>query len=170
MRLLAKSSNRTIEKAPNPFESWFELDVALKIVDRGYKVIPQYPVVENKRIDLVIEGEATRLAVECDGDYWHGRDEYEKDMERQRMLERCGWTFFRIRESEFNANPETSLNPLWAKIDSMNIQPLTKFAYEEAEDKIYKDAEINRKEAEPEKMESMERDTVYKKRYAEPFL
>ena len=74
LRRKALRSNRQIEKPPEPFESWFELDVALMISARKYRVIPQYPVLENKRIDLVIEGTQARLAVECDGDYWHGPD------------------------------------------------------------------------------------------------
>lgn len=49
-----------------------------------------------KRIDLVIEGNQAQLAVECDGDFWHGPEQYEKDSERQRMLERCGWQFFTL--------------------------------------------------------------------------
>ena len=51
-------------------------------------------------LDLVVLG-AKRLAIECDGDAWHGPDAYERDLARQRDLERCGWQFFRIRESAF---------------------------------------------------------------------
>ncbi len=121
----AYAANRQIEKAPHPFESWFELDVALKIASRGFRVVPQYPVVENKRIDLVIEGTKSQLAVECDGDFWHGPDRYEEDMGRQRMLERSGWRFHRIRECEFNANPDKSLLRLWQQLDLLGILPVT---------------------------------------------
>ena len=37
---LAYSANRLIEKPPVPFDSWFEVDVALKIASKGYRVIP----------------------------------------------------------------------------------------------------------------------------------
>ena len=121
---LAYSANRSIEKAPTPFDSWFELDVALKIASRGYKVIPQFPFA-GKKIDLVIEGDKSKLAVECDGDYWYGVDEYEADMERQRMLERCGWQFCRIRECSFNANPDSSLEKLWYELDKRSIKPIS---------------------------------------------
>ena len=66
-----------------------------------------------KRIDLVVESGNQRLAIECDGDYWHGAEQYEADMERQRQLERCGWEFFRIRQSEFYADKISCLEPLW---------------------------------------------------------
>jgi len=124
LRLQAHEADRTIEKAPAPFDSWFEVDVALKIATRGYRIIPQYDVA-GKRIDLVVEGKQTRLAVECDGDYWHGLDEYEKDVERQRQLERCGWRFHRIRESVFYANQEKSLEKLWKELESMKIYPVS---------------------------------------------
>ena len=120
---VAYSANRLIEKPPKPFDSWFELDVALKIASKGYRVIPQFPFA-SKRIDLVIEGLKSKLAVECDGDNWHGVDEYEDDLERQRMLERCGWIFFRIRECTFNANPDLSLEKLWGTLDRMGIKPV----------------------------------------------
>jgi very-short-patch-repair endonuclease len=36
----------------------------------------------------------TKIAIECDGDYWHGDEQFEKDMQRQEILERAGWQFF----------------------------------------------------------------------------
>jgi very-short-patch-repair endonuclease len=125
LRHKALRANRQIEKPPEPFDSWFELDVALKIATRNYRVVPQYPVIEGKRIDLVVEGKLSRLAVECDGDYWHGPDEYEEDMERQRILERCGWQFFRVRGSSFYLDPDKALEGLWEMLEEMDIRPLS---------------------------------------------
>ena len=51
-------------------ESNFEKNVFDDITSRGYRVIPQYNAA-NYRIDLVIQGEKSKLAVECDGDHWH---------------------------------------------------------------------------------------------------
>lgn len=65
------------------------------------------------RIDLVVVGGLGRLALECDGDHWHGREAFERDMARQRELARCGWRFFRIRESAFYADPTAVLRDLW---------------------------------------------------------
>ena len=72
-----------------PFESLFEQHVHNSIFERGYTVVPQWEVY-GYRIDLVIVGGQSRLAVECDGDRWHGADRYEQDLARQRELERCG--------------------------------------------------------------------------------
>ena len=112
-----------IEKAPAPFDSWFEVDVALQIAGNGFRVVPQFEFAD-RRIDLVVQGEKSQLAVECDGDFWHGADVYTADMERQRKLERCGWIFFRIRESRYYADPEKALDPLWSLLERMGISSL----------------------------------------------
>ena len=106
------------------FDSDFERDVFSIISSRGYRVIPQVKIgTHGKRIDMVVEGMRTRLAIECDGDKWHGLDKWEEDIERQRVLERVGWTFWRIRGSVFYTNQSKSMESLWIKLDKMGIEP-----------------------------------------------
>lgn len=121
--ITAKDSNRSIVKPPNPFDSWFEVDVYIKIASRGYFTMPQFEVA-GKRIDIVVIGGNRRIAVECDGDYWHGPEQYDHDMHRQQILERCNWIFYRIRESMFYLNQEESLKSLWSLLNSMDICPI----------------------------------------------
>lgn len=64
-----------------------------------------------------------QLAVECDGDAWHGIEQFEEDFRRQKDLERCGWTFWRIRSSEYYYNKNNSLDGLWEKLSSLGIHP-----------------------------------------------
>lgn len=116
----ASQDNRSVVKPPIPFESWFEVDVSLELARRGFNVIPQYEIA-GKRIDLVIVGGNERLAVECDGDEWHGADRYEEDMQRQRQLERCGWEFLRILEYAFYSNRESALRKLWQVLEERGI-------------------------------------------------
>ncbi|MDI6813669.1 MAG: AAA domain-containing protein [Desulfitobacteriaceae bacterium] len=118
----AAQDNRRFVNPPMPFESWFEVDVALELLRRDFTVLSQYEVA-GKRIDLVVEGGQARLAVECDGDNWHGADRYEDDMQRQRQLERCGWQFFRVRESAFYANKDDALAELWRMLEERGIFP-----------------------------------------------
>ena len=115
---------RTLSNQPEPFDSWFEVDVYNDIVAKGYSVIPQYEVAKGKyRIDLVaIFHDGTKLAIECDGDKWHGADQYQNDLMRQKVLERCGWQFFRIRGGEYYSNREKSLAPLWEIFDKKPIK------------------------------------------------
>lgn len=107
---------------PKPFDSWFEVDVYLKIVTRGYRVVPQYEVA-GRYIDLVVQGIRGALAVECYGDEVHGPNQYAKDEERQRMLERCGWTFFIVWGHAFCRDPDEALTPLWHMLDRLGIRP-----------------------------------------------
>ncbi len=107
---------------PAPFDSWFEVDVFLALIDRGYRVLPQISVSE-KRIDLVVEDPKRRIAVECDGDEWHGPDQYEADCLREAILNRSGWEFARIRASAFYANRSSAIDTLVAKIAQQNVHP-----------------------------------------------
>jgi len=64
-----------------------------------------------------------RLAVECDGDQWHGPDRYEKDMARQRDLERAGWQFVRIRGGDFYRDRTRAMESVWAELHRLGIEP-----------------------------------------------
>jgi very-short-patch-repair endonuclease len=120
----AFQDNRRVVEAPVPFESWFEVDVALELLRKDFVVLAQHEVA-GKRIDLVVEGGRARLGVECDGDRWHGADHYEDDMQRQRQLERCGWGFFRVREAAFYSNKDMALQPLWGALEERDIFPMS---------------------------------------------
>ena len=43
------------------------------------------------RIDFVVRNGSNEVAVECDGDRYHGFDNIIDDMNRQAVLERAGW-------------------------------------------------------------------------------
>ncbi len=116
-----ETAKRNRGKPPRPFESWFELDVFLHIVGKGYRVIPQYRVA-GYRIDLVVEGTVARLAVECDGDEFHGIERYQEDRARQLALERCGWHFWRVRGSEYYRDPEAAMASLWELLAARGIE------------------------------------------------
>lgn len=117
---------RSDEKHERKFDSDFERDVFRLITERGYHVRTQVGVGDTQnhryRIDLVVEGMQGRLAVECDGEYWHGPDRYERDMARQRDLERAGWQFVRIRGGDFYRDRDKALEPLWSELDRLGIK------------------------------------------------
>jgi very-short-patch-repair endonuclease len=105
----------------DPFDSLFEQRVHNRIVERGYKVIPQFkPEIDggpDYRIDLVVVGPFGKFAIECDGDFWHGGPEaFASDLIRQEILQRCGWKFFRIPESRFYSDPGY-LDELWPQLE-----------------------------------------------------
>ena len=102
-------------------ESQFERDVLRAILERGYRRVRTQYSAGRYRIDIVIEGPTTRLAVECDGDRWHGQDQWDADRSRQQILERSGWTFERIRGSAFFRHREHALDRLWTRLDELGI-------------------------------------------------
>ncbi len=106
---------RKIGTQPEPFDSWFEVDVYNDIVSKQLKIIPQYEVAKGRyKIDMVaLLPNGTKIAIECDGDKWHGPEQYQNDIMRQKVLERCGWQFFRVRGSEYYTNREKALEPFW---------------------------------------------------------
>ena len=118
---------QSADEQEQQFESPFERDVFQRIMQRGFRVRIQVAVGNaansRYRIDLVVEGTRGRLAVECDGERWHGPERYEKDMARQRDLERAGWQFVRIRGSAFYRDPDRALAPLWAELERLEIFP-----------------------------------------------
>jgi very-short-patch-repair endonuclease len=125
LRKLARTVQRTRINHPPPFDSWFEVDVFFEIIDRGYRVIPQSQL-GGYYIDLLVQGIEGRLGVECDGDAWHGPEQYGADVARERKLWRCGLQFCRIRESSFYWDRDAALKDLWETLDSLKIYATTR--------------------------------------------
>jgi very-short-patch-repair endonuclease len=110
-----------VDRLLDKCESEFERRVVRDILARGYRHVRVQRVVGNYRIDIVVEGPESRLAVECDGDAWHGEERWDHDRARQTVLERSGWTFERISGSTYFRDPSHALEPLWAHLDELGI-------------------------------------------------
>lgn len=102
-------------------ETILEKDVYEAIRGAGYQAKPKVQV-GGYYIDLVIEGNRQRLAIECTGDSFYGGDQIEQDINRQRILERAGWKFQKIRASHFYLDKEQALAPIWEKLKELGIQ------------------------------------------------
>jgi very-short-patch-repair endonuclease len=106
-------------------ESPFEREIFDLLVVRGYRVTPQVAV-GSYRIDMVVEGDNdARLAIECDGDRYHGPDQWDADMRRQRILERAGWQFWRCFASTFVLQREAVIQDLLEALKAHGVQPTT---------------------------------------------
>ena len=114
---------------PEPFDSWFECDIAKALIENGYSYIqPQYNVKEaelfynhklgkqvyiNFKIDLVIHNNGKMIAIECDGDPFHSLPEdVAYDIERQEFLERVGWKVYRVLYSAFKRSPQEEIQKI----------------------------------------------------------
>jgi len=105
-------------------ESGFEQQVYTELSTRGYRVIPQVKT-GAYRIDMVVEGASDiRLAIECDGDEFHGPDRWQHDMNRQRILERAGWVFWRCFASTWTLRKDEVLLELRQRLEAMGIDPI----------------------------------------------
>ncbi|MBS9783412.1 MAG: AAA family ATPase [Pasteurella sp.] len=126
--LIIKKDNiqRNRHNVLEPFDSWFEIDVANDLIQAGFpKIQPQYKVKEdetfynpregkevyvNFKLDLVVHHNGKRVAIECDGDPFHSLPEdVAYDIERQEFLERVGWKVYRILYSAYKRNPEQEI-------------------------------------------------------------
>ncbi len=105
-------------------ESAFERELYDELTQRGYWVVPQVHV-GTYRIDMVVEGhDDARLAVECDGDKYHSAEKWSDDMQRQRILERAGWVFWRCFASTFIRKRQAILEDLVKTLDGYRITPI----------------------------------------------
>ncbi len=103
-------------------ESEFERRVLRMLVGKGYRVRTQWKV-GYYRIDMVVQGNGKRLAVECDGDRWHPIEKLSDDLARQAILERLGWKFVRLRGSEFFRDEEMAMAKVFRRLEELEITP-----------------------------------------------
>ena len=111
-----------LEEKEKRTQSPFEREVMKRLVAAGYRVAPHWRV-GAFRIDLVVEGDGRRLAIECDGDRYYPLEKLPQDMDRQAVLERMGWIFARIRGTEFFRNPERAMKSVYDKLQHLEISP-----------------------------------------------
>ena len=117
-------------------ESDFERRVLERLVAKGYRVQPQHSV-GAYRIDLVVDGEGGRLAVECDGERYHTAENLDEDMARQSILERLGWKFVRIRGSVFYRDPDRAMAPVFERLAALGIDPRREVSIEPTVSKVH---------------------------------
>lgn len=105
-------------------ESPFEREVGTRLLELGYRLRPQVQV-GGYRIDFVIDGAGDRrLAIELDGDSYHGPDKWVSDLYRQRALERMGWRFWRCWGSHWRADANGCFQDLLATLARLGIDPI----------------------------------------------
>ena len=123
-RALPTVDARSTQVLRDRCESGFEFEMFDELVKRGYRVEPQVHCGAFK-IDFVVEGrEGRRLAVECDGDRFHGPGQWSDDMARQRILERAGWTFWRCFASSLTRRRDEVMGDLLQTLEGLGIEPL----------------------------------------------
>lgn len=98
------------------------LDEALKkinlIRDKDYKT--QLPTLNICIPDKVFEKE--KIAVFCDGDYWHNLPNYkERDKNQNKILSENGWKVLRFWEHEINKSPEKCASIIMEELQNARL-------------------------------------------------
>lgn len=107
-----------------------EREVFDALSQHGYRVQAQVGP-RHARIDLVVEdAKGHRLAIECDGDLpatslgsgesWTAM--WKANTARQRVLERAGWTFFRVAAAGWYLDPKGTMEKLIEALNDAGVQ------------------------------------------------
>ncbi|QDU93735.1 AAA domain-containing protein [Lignipirellula cremea] len=114
------ASQSLIERCETPLER----DFFRHLTKLGYRATPHVEV-GRFRIDLVVEGENDRrLAIELDGDTRQTADAWLEDWNRQKVLERAGWRFWRCWAASYALDPKACLADLTRTLAAAEIRPL----------------------------------------------
>jgi very-short-patch-repair endonuclease len=118
------ATERQLQEQGSRVESEFERLVLKNLTLSGYRVQTQWRV-GAFRIDMVVFGaEGARVALECDGDRYHPPEDLDRDLDRQRILERLGWRFVRVRGSAFFRDPESTMARVRRQMTELGVEPI----------------------------------------------
>jgi hypothetical protein len=129
-RLIAHMAN-PFPEAPPPPQSLREAcrspsvrSLFDRLVRAGHRVLPAVPAGADA-IDLVIEGEGDRrLAVMVDGDGGQDLESWRRALSHQRVLERAGWTVWRMFAANLLLHPATLPADLVRQLEAHGISPV----------------------------------------------
>lgn len=101
-RSCSQRCNAYLAQKSYPRISTIEVAMLAALKDKGYAPEGQFSVVPFW-IDIAFP--SVKLAIECDGDYWHGnKRQQSKDRQKDHYLRRRGWHVLRLTETEIKTN------------------------------------------------------------------
>lgn len=111
----------TPENAMGAAETDFERDIVRELEHHGYgSMIHMHHRVGRYGIDCVVTvARGLSLAIECDGDEVRTPEELAKDIAKQRVLERLGWSFIRLSAPAYYLNPRQALSEVWRELNHL---------------------------------------------------
>lgn len=99
-------------------ESSIEKKMRKELSKRGIEFEQEKPFIQRYIIDFYLP--EYRIAIECDGDYWHRLPNVvEKDMRRDEVLKENEVKVFRFWESEINKSVEACVDIVMAEINAL---------------------------------------------------
>ncbi len=103
---------RQKEKPPTDIEAIMQ--IALE--EAGLKFERQKHV-DVYTVDFAVENNGNKLAIECDGSYWHNMPErIIRDSNRDKIISDSGWTVIRFTEKDIKSKIDKCLNTIFAAL------------------------------------------------------
>lgn len=97
----------------------FEKEIYKELRNNNIDVTSHFKIGKYE-IDFVVNDEnGKKIAIECDGDDFKSKEEYEEDIVEHDVLTRCGWKFIRVRASKFYANKGKTVSELVTRIKNI---------------------------------------------------
>ncbi len=111
--------NKDIRKE-NEFNTEFEKDLFDLLSENKIEVKHNFKIGKYS-VDFEYDGKnGNKVAIECDGDRDFMENEYILQIEKQNILERCGWNFIRVRASSFYYDRESTIAQIKEKLNSID--------------------------------------------------
>ena len=109
----AKRKNREWH-VNNPFRKYRNTSIELKIEEelrrRNIDYQKQVPLFGVTIVDFLLRN---KIAIYCDGDYWHNRPEVKvRDKRQNKILKENGFRIFRFSEHEINESPKRCIDQI----------------------------------------------------------
>jgi very-short-patch-repair endonuclease len=112
------------------FETSIELAIKNELISNSIKFIPQYIYLDRYSIDFYLE--EYDIAIECDGDYWHGNPTrfpvlndsqlktQKKDLQKNKFLKKNGTILFRFWETDIKEDVQKCFQQVLDKISEID--------------------------------------------------
>ncbi|GAB2669396.1 hypothetical protein GCM10027169_34070 [Gordonia jinhuaensis] len=127
-QLVTRAQRVSADERVEPFASVFEQRIFNDLIDAGYHVEPKFSV-DNLTIDLRVVGADGQMGIGCDGDeYVHGQAQISADVAAECELRRCGWRFWRVRESDYLIDQAGARTEMIATLIACGVHPLDRVA------------------------------------------
>ena len=118
------------------------------LAERSIKFKSQYPIFTRARPCIVdIAFPDVKLAVECDGEYWHSMaDVQQRDKYRDKAIRKKGWDVIRFKGAEIKADPGRCVNKIQRVLmnhsgsytfGTVNVLSVTKYSYKRGPVPVY---------------------------------
>ncbi len=104
-----------------PFQSLLAQCIYLDLAEMDYRIEPGVTAY-GQRLDLVVSGDAKRVAIDCGERFTASRD-IGSVLGAHQELERVGWEFIQVNAAEYYLNPQETLKGVIDRLTGAGVHP-----------------------------------------------